>query len=316
MNVQSLVVAQAIRTVGSLLLGSILLSAPAASGADGLHVVADQDSVLVRRGDRPVMVYQSAPNPYKVYVHSLTTPAGHQILRDSPHDHIHHRSLMFALGVDGTDFWMEAPAARPGKQVPVGGVSTRAQSVNDRWLATIEQQIDWQDADGQVLMHEARRLSLDGGTLPDATLLVWDSQFRTPAGKERIELWGRHYFGLGLRMIPSMDQGGKVLQATDDEGESVRGTERLLTGPWCAYTASADGHPVTVAMFNHPENQPPATWFTMTGPFAYLSATLGLKDDRLALTAQAPLRLRYAIVLWDGEKTPTEIAQAYTRWTR
>lgn len=302
------------RTIGALLLGWMLFGDPAAQAADSLQVVAEHGTVTVRRADREVLVYQSAPNPYKVYVRSLTTPAGIQILRDSPHDHIHHRSLMFAVGVDNVDFWTEAPATRPGKQVPVGQTGSHAQTVDGRWQAAIEQEIEWQDADGRVLMRESRCLRLDGGTLPDATLLVWDSRFRTPPEKPRVELWGRHYFGLGLRMVSSMDKGGKVLTATEDAGESVRGTERLLAGAWCGYTATVDGDPVTVAMFNHPENGPPATWFTMTGPFAYVSATLGLKDEKLALTADAPLRLRYAVVLWDGEKSPEQIAHAYSRW--
>lgn len=318
MRPKNMIVTRPVCVIAMCMLVGMFVAVFAAYGDQPSHaiqVVAEQGSVTVRHGDRQVLVYQSTPNPFKVYVQSLTTPAGRQILRDSPHDHIHHRSLMYAVGVDGVDFWQENPEARPGKQVPVGDLSCRSASSNGRWQATIEQQIDWQDADGQVLMHEARRLRVDGGTLPDATLLVWDSQFRTPSGKPQVELWGRHYFGLGLRMITSMDQGGRVLSPTENEGEVVRGTERLLTGPWCAYTAAADGHPVTVAMFDHPENRPQAVWFTMTGPFAYLSATLGLKDTKLVLPADSPLRLRYAVVLWDGEKSPAEIAQAYKQWT-
>ncbi len=296
--------------------GWLLLSMLAVSNAfasETIQVVAQQGKVTVRRGDQTLMVYQSEPNPYKVYVHSLMTPAGRQILRDSPGDHVHHRSLMYAIGVDGVDFWHEAPSARPGSQIPIGSLTTRSASSNGRWQASIRQDIDWKDFDGQVLLRETRRLNLDGGTLPDATLLVWDSQFRTPEGRDQVELWGQHYFGLGLRMIPSMDQGAKVLRSTEDDAREVRGTERLWTGPWCGLTAMADGHPVTVAMFDHPENVP-ATWFTMTGPFAYLSATLGWDDEKKTLTADAPLRLRYAVVLWDGEKSPAEIADAYSRW--
>ncbi|MCL4205819.1 MAG: PmoA family protein [Pirellulaceae bacterium] len=298
-----------------LLLACAWIGSPAADGAEAIRVVAEDGSLAIRSGDRDLLVYQSQPNPFKVYVQSLTTPAGRQILRDSPHDHIHHRALMYAMGVDGVDFWGEAPGGRHGKQIPAGG-ATRSVAVtaDDLWQANIEQDLDWRDADGQVLLREERHLRLDGNTLPGATLLVWDSQFRTPVGKQQVELWGRHYFGLGLRMVASMDQGGKLLTPADDQGEVVRGTEKLLSGPWCAYTAAVDGHPVTVAMFDHPDNRPKATWFTMTGPFAYLSATLGLKDEKLAVKADAPLRLRYAVALWDGEKTTSEIAEAHSRW--
>ena len=41
---------------------------------------------------------------------------------------------------------------------------------------------------------------------------------------------------------------------------------------------------MTVAMFDHPTNvRHPANWFTMTEPFAYLCATLGLQHETLKL---------------------------------
>ncbi|MBW7939136.1 MAG: hypothetical protein H3C63_10135, partial [Candidatus Omnitrophica bacterium] len=41
----------------------------------------------------------------------------------------------------------------------------------------------------------------------------------------------------------------------------------------------------------------PATWFTMTQPFAYLSATLNLSREPLAVKKGEDLDLRYLIVL-------------------
>ena len=63
--------------------------------------------VSVFDGDRPVLRYRYADVPMKPYVDQLFSPAGVQVLRDSPHDHKHHHALMFATAVDGVDFWSE-----------------------------------------------------------------------------------------------------------------------------------------------------------------------------------------------------------------
>ncbi|MHC4656117.1 MAG: DUF6807 family protein, partial [Planctomycetota bacterium] len=53
--------------------------------------------------------------PFKPYVQQLFSPAGVNILRDAPADHLHHHALMFAVKVNGVNFWEETPTA--GKQL-------------------------------------------------------------------------------------------------------------------------------------------------------------------------------------------------------
>ena len=81
---------------------------------------------------------------------------------------------------------------------------------------------------------------------------------------------------------------------------------------WCAYSAAADGKPVTVAMFDDPKNpRHPATWFTMDAPFAYLAATLNLSKEPLPIESAEPLTLRYAVAVWDGDVGPEKIGKLY-----
>ncbi len=71
-----------------------------------------------------------------------------------------------------------------------------------------------------------------------------------------------------------MDRGGRFVNADGKSG--VDGTNDARSA-WCAYTAEADGKPVTAAMFDHPANlRHPATWYTMNKPFVYISGTLNL----------------------------------------
>ena len=120
-----------------------------------------------------------------------------------------------------------------------------------------------------------------------------------------------------MRFLTSMDSGGRFFNSTGQPGDVVRGSERLVAASWCAYTASADGKPVTVAIFDHPSNpRHPNQLFTMTPPFAYLSATLNLWKEPLTLKAGTKLKLSYAVAAWDGETSAEQIESLYDKWSK
>jgi hypothetical protein len=130
-----------------------------------------------------------------------------------------------------------------------------------------------------------------------------------------VTLAGSHYFGLGMRFVTSMDVGGRFRNAAGKTGDVVRGDERLVRADSCGYTASANGKPVTVGMFGHPDNvRHPTHWFFMTKPFAYLSATLNLHEEPLKIVSGKPLVLRYGVVLLDGEVERGTIRHLYEKW--
>ena len=146
--------------------------------------------------------------------------------------------------------------------------------------------------------------------------MTWQSKFELPEGTESATITGSHYHGLGVRFIKSMDSAGRHLNPDGKPGTVFRGNERLLRSTWCAYTANADGKPVTVAIFDHPQNhRHPATFFTMTKPFAYLSATLNLHKEPLKVVSGKPLVLRYAVGVWDGKVENDRIDKLYRLWT-
>jgi len=117
--------------------------------------------------------------------------------------------------------------------------------------------------------------------------------------------------------VQSMDKVGKLINPTGKPGEAVRGTEKLVRAPWCAYTAPADGKTVTIALFDHPRNpRHPAHIFTMTAHFAYLAATLNLHRQPIVLPKGQALDLVYGIALWDGAAGADQIQQAYLQWVK
>lgn len=266
-------------------------------------------TVTITSDGTPVLRYRYADVPYKVYADELCTPSGVNILRDSPPDHKHHHGLMYAIEIDGVNFWEEQKA--PGHEVHRGFTW-----VDDRRETTgFVEQVDWNSPEGKTLANETRRIVALPDAAPDVTLISWTTTLAVPEGMEQVELEGSHYHGLGMRFLESMDKEGDFRYAGVKPGEIVRGDERLTRAPWCAFTSKADGKTVTVAMFDDPANaRHPAYWFTMHTHFAYMSATLNLYREPMVLKAGAPLTLHYGVAVWDGrpsDKTITDVSEAW-----
>ncbi len=263
---------------------------------------------------RPLLQYRYDGVPYKPYIKELFTPGGVQVLRDAPADHWHHHGLMFAVGVSGVSFWVEEGEA--GRQVPRGLSNPQMETRGDVSTIRFTQRLDW-DLPGEEkpVLQEKRTITVFRGPDIPATLLTWKTELACGQGHEQVELTGSHYYGLGMRFVQSMDGVGHFRNASGKPGEIVRGKERLVAARWCGYTAPAGRTPVTVALFDHPENvRHPAMMFTMPEHFAYQSATLNLWKEPLAVSRASPLRLVYGVALWDGEADEKAIESLYRRW--
>ena len=305
--------AHATLAIGIGLLATGAVWTPRASG-DDLRCTEQNNQITVQYNNHPILVYQAAPHPYKVYVSQLFTPSGLQILRDSPHDHVHHHALMLAIGINGIDCWAEFGEDKNGKQIP-RSTATSSTLTDGRGTANIRQSITWTAPDHKALAEEDRRITVHVGQSKDVTLLSWFSELRPAGDAASAELWGRHYFGLGMRFIEAMDNNGHFINASDAKPKPVRGSETLVRANWCAYIATAGARKVTVAMFDAPGNtRHPATWFTMNRPFAYLSATIDLKSKPLTITRDKPFRARYGVAVWDGAVSRDTIQKVYQQW--
>jgi hypothetical protein len=300
------------RTI-ALLAALLWIAGPPAFGQDTLQITSNRSVVSVTAGERPVLKYQYVPKPRKPFAAEWFSPGGTNVLRDAPADHLHHHGLMFAVAVDGVDFWSENEKCGHESHVRLEDASPFTfQGVS--WCG-FTQTVDWVGPDGQtLLMKERRTIDVCRAGDPAASILVWNATLEAPPGKESIKLTGSPYFGLGMRFVQSMDKEGRFVNADGQTG--VAGTNNVRSA-WCAYSAAADGKPVTVAMFACPKNpRHPATWFTMDSPFAYLSATLNLHGEPLVIEAAKPLRLRYAAALWDGQVEPETIQKLYGQLLR
>lgn len=285
--------------------------APPVVAEPTLDIAREGDSLWIRRDGQNLLRYRFQEVPYKPYVQEWYSPSGVNILRDSPADHKHHHALMFATKVDGVNFWEEQEA--PGLQVHQDFDALETGSTGDTTYARIIQRLNWVNpSSGEVLLQETRAITVyDSGT---PALLTWESRFSVPPGKDKATLGGAHYHGLGMRFVESMDTVGAFTVPEGELGELVRGDEHLTAGPWCAYTAPAGGHDMTVALFDDPGNVRPARWFTMKEHFAYLSATVNIWREPLEVTQGKPLVLRYGAALWDSSVEKGQIESTHRRW--
>jgi len=297
-----------------LVVGLIIFAVPELAFAEeSMQITIAESIVSIHAGQKALLRYRYNSVPFKPYADRLFSPAGVNILRDGPADHQHHHGLMFAVAVDGVNFWEEHKA--PGRQVHQCFSDVTVDRHTDIPWAGLTEQLAWLNPSGkELLLNEHRTIRLCQPNDAKVILLTWESLFEVPEGKKSVTLTGSHYFGLGIRFVESMDTEGQFRNADGKVGDVVRGDERLIRSRWCAFTASADGRPVTVAMLDHPKNQRRVTWFTMTKPFAYLSATLNLHKEPLKLTSDTLLVLRYGVALWDGRVKSDQIEQLYQRW--
>jgi hypothetical protein len=281
---------------------------------ESMRITMDAGTISINQGQRNLLCYRYEDVPFKPYVQQLYSPSGINVLRDAPHDHLHHHALMYAVAVDGVNFWEEQ--TEPGRQLHKSFEDVRIDKDGNTPIAGFTEQIDWINPRSQVLLlKEHRTIKVKSIEDVKITLLSWQSSLAVPPGKKSMTLSGSHYFGLGMRFLESMDTGGEFLNSAGQSGDIVRGTERISRADWCACTAEADGKPVTIAMFGHPENlRHPTHWFTMTAPFAYLAATLNLYKEPLEINSDKPLVLRYGVAVWDGRIDKSKIDQVYRQW--
>ncbi|MHC4442672.1 MAG: DUF6807 family protein [Planctomycetota bacterium] len=262
-------------------------------------------------GDEPLVKYRYADVPFKSYVEEFRTPAGINVLRDSPHDHKHHHALMLGITVDGINFWAEFPEC--GKQTHREFTDWIKDTHQGLQRAAVTDLVDWTDVTGEkTVIHEHRTIEAYQGNDLGASLLTWDTRFELPGGKQFATITGGYYYGLGMRFVQSMDVGGDFLFA---DGKAGIKEQTITRSTWCAYQAKVEGKEVTVAVFDHPRNlRHPATFFTMATHFSYISATLNLKAKPVRVLAAKPLQLRYGVALWDGHVDAATIEKLYQKW--
>jgi hypothetical protein len=282
--------------------------------------------------------YVVAPAAPKPHFLSLMGPQGRRLTRGFPmlqdipgesKDHPHHRAVWFChgdvipeglelkqkvRGVEGVDFWSESPGH--GRIVCVGVAPSRHEGEH-AWVVTRN---EWRTADGQKILDEVRTLHLHD--LGPAYLLSFDIELA--ASVVPIVFGDTKEGSFAVRVADALTerrQAGGVLENADG-----RRTEAQCWGrrsAWCDYSGPLEGRTVGLAVLDDPGNPHAACWHARgygllaANPFG--RAKSGFPDTRgrtdlVRLGLGERLRLRYGIVVHEGDAQSGKVAQHYQRF--
>jgi hypothetical protein len=297
-------------------------SATLESAAGPLKLTLDDQAALttISFNGQPILEYAFGTNRFKPCVHALYSLKGDNVLIDSPPDHVHHHGLMYAITVNGINFWEEQ--TDPGVQRAIG-LPGRELGTNADGLprAILTQTIHWVaqsnrflvDTQPAALLIEQRRLTLTVNEKEGEVAVEWQGDFEAGPGVDWVTLTGKSYHGLGLRFIHEFDHVAKRLNSGGLLYLPAGGDE-VTPSVWSAMTQNVNGRDLTVSMHKDPLNTGASTFFSMLNGFAYLSATQGLDKQPLAYRRGAKFHLRYLVTVTTAALTADQLEARHRAW--
>jgi hypothetical protein len=292
------------------------LAAPLAAGP--VEIVQTGDGYLFTEGDgTPVLFYQSRPTSLDGqymranYVHPLYDLDGNVLTEDFPADHPHHRGIFWAwhqVLVDGHkagDSWMTEDFqwdVELVEVIPDDGVS-----------AALEASVTWsspqiQDDTGQPrpLVGETAIIRVHRAE-PDYRMI--DFEIRLLALQPDVYIGGsedeKGYGGFSPRIRLPED-----IRFVGQAGELTPEVTAVRGGPWLDMTARFGPGDSTsgIAILQHPSLPGfPQPWILRSGNSMQNPVFPG--RDPVSLSTEAPLVLRYRLIVHRGESNREQLQQ-------
>jgi len=303
----------------------LAMAGSAAAAEPPITIVSkpDQGELEVRYKGHKLLVYAFATNQFKPYVRELYTLRGENVTRDAPPDHLHHHGLMYAVYVNGINFWEER--GTPGIERHVGLPQHTARIDADGTpLATFTEVIHWlaptnqtaPDSQAAALLLEERTLTVTVDEKEKEVALTWNSKFQVGPSAGKVTLHGPNYDGLGLRLPESFNHVAKFQNAAD-QPYAGNNTQNVIPARWTSVAGQMDGRAVMLAVFGRTDNdRGDGIFFTMLDPFAYLSVTQGLDKKPLEYSAGDKFSLSCLLTVYSEDKSPEFIRHRCERWEK
>jgi len=270
---------------------------------------------------RKLLTYAFATNQFKPYVRELYSLRGDAVLRDAPADHLHHHGLMYAIRVNGVNFWEEVN--QPGHERHIKWLDHDTnRSTSGRPQASFTELIHWvphsdhtlADTTAAAFLVERRTLTLTVDEANEEVALAWHAEFEVGARTNRITLHGSDYNGLGLRLPAAWDHVARH-ENSERAPYPAGGKPGAVPARWGAVSHTVGGRTMQVALFARPRGHAGTNcFFAMTEPFTYLSATQGLDKTPLAYRAGDRFSLDYLLVVYPTARTPARLEERDQSW--
>jgi len=307
----------------SIYLAAIVPFVASLAFADEWEVEKVDWGVVVKKDGRLVTHYL-VKSGKKPILWPIVGPTGKEMTRAYPmkkiegekNDHVHQRSFWFTHGdVNGVSFWEEVnPKHAPGEQVHKEFAKAEG---GER--ATIVSRNDWMGEDKKVLEDERTIVIYDQG---DARIIDFSIVLKATDGDVKFGETKEGSFG--VRIPTSMDvnskQGGRIVNSEGDTDTSAWGKKAA----WVDYHGPVEGEHLGIAILNHPSSfRHPTRWHVRDyGLFA--ANPWGTKDftggketgGEHVLPKGESLKLRYRVILHQGDEKQANIAEAYEKFAQ
>lgn len=270
--------------------------------ADGGAIVVLIDHTMVGR-------YET-DDPFKPYLHPVRTISGRCVTLAKPHDHRHHKGIMYALTATDVNWWEEDASY-------VTTVGMQRQESTKLTDSGIRQELRWTATDGSLESFHERR-SIDCQWHPDGFIRwTWTSELtalrdlalrHSPYAVPSESGAPINYHGLGIRFPRSFGgmSGGTTWTADGipKRPQTINGTHPMQTKISDLLDGDFPPPRVTITV-----TQPVSTHavFAVRDPFSYFSIGPTV-ESTLTLTAGDTLSETYTIDVADGG--PSEQADA------
>ena len=309
--------------LGFTLLLALAGSAAAANPPITIDSQPDRGVLEFSYKGRKILVYAFATNQFKPYVRELYTLRGENVTRDAPPDHLHHHGLMYAVYVNGINFWEEkvSPGVEKHIELPLHAATKDA---NGRPSAYFTEVIHWvaptnlasPDSMAVAVLLEQRTLTVAIDEKNQEVALRWESQFKVGPNTGKVTVSGPNYDGLGTRLPESFNHVAKFHNSADLP-YTAKDTHDVVIAQWTSVAGQMDGREVMLAMFGSPKNARGDTaFYTMLDPFAYLSAAQALDKAPLEYSAGDKFNLSYLLTVYSANKPPEFIRQRSELWEK
>ncbi|MCC7377064.1 MAG: PmoA family protein [Verrucomicrobiales bacterium] len=266
---------------------------------------------------QPLMTYAFAAGQFKPYVQALHSMRGENVIRDAPSDHLHHHGLMYAIRVNGVNFWEERPPA--GRQVAVAPPTlSLGKSAAGLPEAVLVQDLNWQtpaESGATTLLRERREIRVTVNPGVEEVALEWRSVFEVDRGVERAVLHGADYLGLGMRLPETFD---KVAEFQNSEGVpySEAQTWDVRPAAWTAVSGRVSGRETMLVLAGHSSNAGVGSFFSMRNAFAYLTATQSLGREPIHYLAGAKFQVRYLVLVYPAAQNRAYVTERLAPWLK
>ena len=276
-----------------------------------------------RLKDRKLLAYAFGTNQFKPYVRELYSFAGQNVLRDSPADHLHHHGLMYAIRINGVNFWEEVnqPGHERHVKLLAEGIGRSASGLPQ---ASFTELVHWvphgdhtlADTTAAALLVERRTLTMIVDEANEEVALAWHAEFEVGTRTNRVTLHGANYNGLGLRVPAAWDHNAHAQQVNSENTPyPAGGASGTVFARWGAVSHRQDGPGPQVALFARPRGHAGTnTFFAMTEPFTYLAVTQNLDRTPLEYGTGDSFRLDYLVLAYSKARTPAQLEARYQAW--